>query len=80
MLRKYLCSPLNDSIQSVFNEAAARKQNGRAAVMMAVWVLLLLRGRADSRAGINQHVRIACLLLLRTQLMNLPDLWQLFGK
>lgn len=80
MLQKYPSSPPNYFIQSVFNEALARRQNGRAEVTVAVWVLLLLRGHPDNRAGINQQVWITCLLLLGTQLMNLPNLRQLFGR
>lgn len=80
MLQRYLSSPPNYFIKSVFNEAIAGRQNGLAGVMMAMWVLLFLRGHPDNKARINQQVWITCLLLLRTPLMNLPNLQQLFGR
>lgn len=70
--------PPNYFIKSVFNEAIAGRQNGLAAVMMAMWVQLLLREHSDNEVQINQQVWITCLQLLRNQLMNLPKLRQLF--
>lgn len=48
MLQKYLHSPPNYFIKSVFNEATAGKQNGRAEVTMVMWTQLLLRGHPDN--------------------------------
>lgn len=48
MLQKYLNSPPNYFIKSVFNEAIAERRNGLAEVMMAMWVQLLLRGHSDN--------------------------------
>ena len=78
MLQKYLNSPPNYFIKSVFNEAIARRQTGLVEVMPAMWTQLLLRGRSDNQAGINQQVWITRPWLLRDLLMNLPNLQQLF--